>query len=131
MSNYFKLAIANSIAIILNLLSLMYLLFNSTKVGLGGFGALIYLCFSFGIYLVAYGIVSYRITKSVIYPNLILLGFVVANSILFCTLMLGSVMLLELTTIIIISMMFSLIPSIITKLIMAIADRRAKPNRLD
>ena len=131
MSNYFKLAIANSIAITLNLLAYLYIYANSSKVVWGAIGGALYIILFFGIYLVVYGIVSCKKTKSVIFPNLILLGFVVVNSILFCVFLIGIVLLFKLVNIIIISMLLSLIPSIITKLIMTIADRRAKPNRLD
>lgn len=130
MSNYIKLTIANSIAIILNLFSYVYIHINSSKLGLGAVGAAIYLIIFFGIYLVVYGIVSCKKTKSVIFPNLILLGFVIVNSILFCVFIMGFVRIFKLATMILMSMLFSLIPSMITKVVMVLVEKH-KPDWLD
>lgn len=131
MKKYIKLIIPNAIAIVLNLLSYLCIYINADKIGLGAVGAAMNIIFFFGIYLVLYGIVSCVKTKSVIYPNLILLAFIVVNSILFCALMIGYVYLFELASIILISLTLSLIPSLLTKLIMLIADKCGKAKQAD
>lgn len=129
MKKYIKLIIPNAIVVTLILLSFLYLRINANKIGLGGVAAAMELIGLFGIYLIVYGIVSFKKTKSVIYPNLILLVFIVVFWIFSYIILITQIsftLLLEMAVIIVISLSFSLIPSIITKGIMLIADKCGK-----
>ena len=129
MKKYIKLIIPNAIVVTLILLSFLYLRINANEIGLGGVAAAMELIGLFGIYLILYGIVSCVKTKSVIYPNLILLVFIVVFWIFSYIILITHIsftLLLEMAVIIVVSLSFSLIPSIITKAIMLIADKCGK-----
>lgn len=138
MSKYIKLSIANFIAIILYLSACIYIHINSSKMGLGAVGAALYVLLFFGIYLVVYGIVSCKKTKSIISPNLILLCFVLFLTVfmeifncIFDNQQLSFADIIDILVAILNIMLFSLIPSIVTKIVIVLLDKRKKSKSTD
>lgn len=80
------------------------------------------------LYLIIYGAVSCAKTKSVVYPNLILLGVLVLRSVLYLLYYMPFSHIVEYSVrqaeFIGIAMLFSLVPSIITKIIITVAENK-------
>lgn len=138
MKKYVILASLNLIVVALYSLIAYYFKSISQQAGLGAVGIGLQVLAVFGIYLMLYGIFSYKYTKSVVFPNLLLLAFLIVLVVIISIIKGITINTSSLVSDIIDSLfsimfvlLFSLIPSIITKLIMTIADRRTKPNRLD
>ena len=132
MSPYKKLLIFNSVMFVLFYGLYFYLFSIPTKYWetlgfiIGGF-------IIHAICLLIYGIVSYNITKSVIYPNLMLFAFLLVGHsclIIGFTLIKGQDLFVsgffQIMYTAFIGILFSLIPSLIKKSITVIKNRKAK-----
>lgn len=137
MSAYKKLFISNLImfVVFLSIYSFLFCVPSNLAVGavIGG-GFLV----AIAIYLFIYGIISCKITRSIIFPNLMLFGFVLIISFSMAIMNFNSAgrnfdgMAVEDTFMMIfIFMLFSLIPSIITKIVMILLDKRKKAKSTD
>lgn len=131
MKKYVKLLVSNLIAITVYVLISLYFRSIEQSAGLGAVVVGLWVLAFFGIYLIGYGIVSCKMTNSVVFPNLMV--FIL----LFVSTVLPSIMnfadFLDKLFAVLFALSFSLIPSIITKVIMLIADKcgKAKSQRQD
>lgn len=124
MKKYIKLLVSNLIAITVYVLISLYFRSIEQSAGLGAVVFGLWILAFFGIYLIGYGIVSCKMTNSVVFPNLMV--FIL----LFVSTVLPSIMnfadFLDRLFAVLFALSFSLIPSVITKVIMLIADKQAK-----
>lgn len=130
MLKYIKLAIANLIVLIISFVVLLCISMDIISSWSEWFDALFFVMM---LYNILYGIISCIKTKSVIFPNLILLGFIVAffmYAILTEVIINDSEVLFDFIYVLVrgiaILLLHSLVPSIIIKIIMVLLDKRKK-----
>ena len=138
MKKYVILASSNLIVVALYSLIAYYFKSISQQAGLGAVGIGLQVLAVFGLYLMLYGVFSYKYTKSVVFPNLLLLAFLIVLVVIISIIKGITINTSSLVSNIIDSLfsimfvlLFSLIPSIITKVIMVLTEKHKKTKSSD
>lgn len=129
MKKYIKLLISNLIAITVYVLISLYFRSIEQSAGLGAVVFGLWILAFFGIYLIGYGIVSCKMTNSVVLPNLMVFILLLVSTVLPSIYNFADF--LDRLFAVLFALSFSLIPSLLTKLIMLIANKCDKAKQAD